>query len=275
MTRDARPDGERGHREVEEPVLESIQRRDLLKASAATGAAGMLAGCVGGLGGTGTDSPQGATEARGECPKVEGVKNGFVWVQKTTTIWASTLVRDGEEVLDVSGDGNRVGFSGRGNIGQGKLEFHEPGSYEFQYRVDPNGLTWVEEPTSLISVLYPTEPWDENGVVRAEDVVRWSVYPYERDYPLSMSFEIDEPGTYRVAYGPANGNFLVEEWLPEVTERTSHLRLGLNVEADDDAYSWVFPEIPQHVWVWSNGEELILNAGHEVRADCELSEPIP
>jgi hypothetical protein len=259
-------------RTVEDLVSGRVQRRDLLKASVAAGAAGMFAGRVGAHSTTARrDTPE------EQCPTIEGVKNGFVWVQKTTTIWASTLRDADSDDLRASGDGNKGGFAGRGNLGQGKVEFHEPGTYEFRYKVDPNGLTWVEKPESLISLVFPTEPWDKHGVVRSDDVVRWAIYPYERDYPLSMSFDISEPGTYRIAYGPATGNFLVEEWLPEITERDQHMRLGLSIEGDESAYSWVYPEIPQHVWVWGSDGEMMLNRDPNAPAevDCQLEEPIP
>jgi hypothetical protein len=95
--------------------------------------------------------------------------------------------------------------------------------------------------------------------------------------PLSMSFEIDEPGTYRIAYGPASGTFLVKEWLPEVSDRDSHLRLGLSIEGDESAYNWVYPEIPQHVWIWGGDDEMILNRDPNAPTDieCKLDKPIP
>lgn len=238
----------------------------------ATGALGALSGYVGG-----GATPDARVTPEKQCPTVEGVKNGFVWVQKTTTIWASSLKSPGKtDDYTSSGDGSQGGFVGRGNLGQGKVKFHEQGSYEFQYTVDPNGLTWVKKPESLISIVFPTRPWEKHGVVRTDDIVKWSIYPYERDYPLSMSFEIDEPGEYTIAYGPASGSFLVEEWLPEITDRDQHLRLGLSIEGDENSYSWVYPEIPEHVWVWGSGDSMILNSDPNAPdVECTLDEPIP
>lgn len=266
-------------------ALNRIGRRDVLKASVASGAVGMLAGCLGGANraasSAGSEESRTGASAHERCPTVEGVKNGFLWTQKVPSGgWGGALVasRSGEAVAEESawGDGSGDGFRGRANIGQGKLEFDEPGSYEFQYKADPNGLTWVQEPDTLVSIIYPNEPWETDGVVRSDDIHSWSIYPYERHEPLSMSFEIDDPGTYRIAYGPASGLFVFEEWLPNINERDASMRLGVRIVGDEAAYSWVFPEVPQHVWVWGGDDEIVLNrSSHGSEVECTLDEPVP
>lgn len=257
------------------PTAASVNRRSVLKASMATGAAGMFAGCSGALPAVGDRAPadRGAETDHVECPTVVGFEDGFLWVHKTPPgPWGGELIDSDRDAQYATGQDIAAGISGRANIGMARVEIHEPGAFEFRYRVEPGDLTWVEEPRSLVSILFPDEPWQRNDLVTSEDVVAYSLYPYESDTPLSMSFSVDEPGTYNIAYGPADGLFVFEEWLPDITTRDEHLNLGLAIEGDEEAYSWVFPELPVHVWVWSGQEETILNRSPHAPEDidCQL-----
>lgn len=249
-------------------------RRDLLKASVATGAAGLLAGCTGSLPVGGGSADQGEGGHHTECPTVVGWEDGFLWVHKTPPgPWGGYTLSTDESY--VSGENIGPEFQGRTNIGMARVELDEPGEYEFQYLAQPGDLTWVEKPKSLMSVVFPHGPWEENELVRNEEIVGFAAYEYEADEPLTMPFTVDEPGTYDIAYGPANGLFVFEEWLPDITERDKHLNLGLSIEggSSGDAASFVYPELPVHAWVWSGEESTVVSrAPNSVDLDCTLDE---
>lgn len=233
----------------------------------------MLAGCVGGGGLLpASDGSQSELESPTEhgCPKISGVENGFIWVTKEASgPWLGD-VRIEEDAEYASGHDDRS-VRGTANIGQGQVEFHEAGEYTFRYQVDSEDLTWVEEPSTLMSVVYAEEPYATNGIVTDENVLDYSVYPYSSTHPLSMTFEITEPGVYRIAYGPAQGAFLFEEWLPALERRHNHLNLGVAIDGDEGSYSWVYPEIPEHVNVWFGEERMTVSREpHAPDFDCVL-----
>lgn len=256
-----------------------MNRRALLEASAATGAAGVLAGCSG----TSVLGGGGNPEA---CPTITGIENGFVWVQKTVDSdypqpWEYESARPSDEVLDPDDEGyaesravdiRRSDVRGSGRIGNGEVEFHEPGTYTFEYQVDDQGYTWVEKPRDLLAIVFPAAPFEDTGLVRQNDIVAGGLYPFTEDEPMSLEFEITEPGTYRIAYGPSDGIFMFEEWFPDPRDRSRHFRLGLKVEGDESASSWVYPELPEHVSAWIGSEDVVLSRdvrGHGV-VECQF-----
>lgn len=272
MNREDSPTSDDGYRGGDGIAPDGVNRRDVLRFSAATGAVGMLAGCLGGgdVLPAGGGTPELETPTHHGCPKVSGVENGFVWVTKEAAgPWLGDIRIGGDEHYAHAGDGRSV--QGTANIGQGKVEFHEPGEYTFRYKVDSEDLTWVEQPETLMSAVYAEEPYATNGLVTGANVVDYSVYPYSPSEPLSMSFEIDEPGVYRIAYGPAKGAFLFEEWLPALERRHNHLNLGVAIDGAEGSYSWVYPEIPEHVNVWFGDEDMVVSREpHPPDIECEL-----
>lgn len=249
-----------------------MNRRDVLKVSAATGAVGMLAGCTasgGLLPGSEKASDEGSMHSHG-CPEIAGRENGFVWVHKQASgPWLGDLTISGDEPYATADDSNTV--SGTANIGQGRVELHEAGEYTFRYMVDSQELTWVEEPRTLVSMAFPDGPYEENGLVTGANIIDYSVYPYSSTDPLKLTFEVDEPGIYRIAYGPANGAFLFEEWLPNLDDRQHHLRLGVGIEGDRSRYSWVYPEVPEHVSAWFGEDRTVVSREpHPPDIECEL-----
>lgn len=248
--------------------VDGVKRRDILAGSATALAVSGMAGCTQQIGGSPTaggdsdtnQNPQNSESPSAHgCPTVEGIEDGLIWVlKKASGPWTGSISGVGSEEFS-SGEGIKTDLEGMANIGQGRIQFQEAGEYTFLYRIDSTGLTWVEKPETLIAVLFRDDPYVQNGIVTTEDILAYSAYDYYSGSPLSMSFRIPNPGTYRIAYGPADGAFLFEEWLPDLSERDNHLRLGVGIKESTNAYRWLLPEAPEHVLVWFGDEEAVIS----------------
>jgi hypothetical protein len=89
-------------------------------------------------------------------------------------------------------------------IGAIKVEFTKPGTYSFSYFIKPL-LGDFQNLASLQVITIPTN--QDNGYVPLEKV-SWYKYPYTT---VGQSvFRIDNPGTYIIGFGPAQGTALTK-----------------------------------------------------------------
>jgi len=95
-------------------------------------------------------------------------------------------------------------FAEQYRIGAIKVEFTKPGTYSFSYFIKPL-LGDFQNLASLQVITIPTN--QDNGYIPLEKV-SWYKYPYTS--VGESVFRIDNPGTYIIGFGPAQGTALTK-----------------------------------------------------------------
>jgi hypothetical protein len=95
-------------------------------------------------------------------------------------------------------------FTDQYRIGAIKVEFTKPGTYSFSYFIKPL-LGEFQNLASLQVITIPTN--QDNGFVPLEKV-SWYKYPYTT--VGESIFRVDNPGTYIIGFGPAQGTALTK-----------------------------------------------------------------
>lgn len=119
--------------------------------------------------------------------------------------WQSILEAPGID-LSVSDEipVDRVTFL-YGLIGTAKFRIDSPGLYNVYYAIYPKNPSERYVKLEYLQVLVFPEEAVSNNLVDPQKIIAWEIYRYEGSKPMKVSFYVDKPGNYIVAFGPAYG----------------------------------------------------------------------